>query len=344
MHESLQKKIGLVMIGRNEGARLARCLISGRSIPKRVYVDSGSTDGSVELALKEGVVVKQLPIPPEFTAARARNAGLEELLATDTDLEFVQMIDGDCELHPGWIDRGVSTLAADSSLAAVFGRRRERYPEKSIYNALCDDEWNDSIGESPACGGDVLFRVQALREVGIYNPVMIAGEDPELAMRLRKKGWKFRCIDAEMTLHDAAILRFGQWWNRARRSGHAYGELAFLHPDVRNPDWRYSVRSIFFWGGVMPLLILGTMVLEFTLRGRWWAATALLLIVWPLRMVQLMRRQRRRSLSAKVAWASGVLLMVGKLPQFLGLMTYYFNRFLGRTARLIEYKGPENPL
>src|ERR1700732_2176195 len=110
---SMCGKLGLVVIGRNEGERLARCLASVRVISKRVYVDSGSTDGSVALAQKEGVKVVELPVPPHFTAARARNTGLAHLLTDDPDLEFVQMVDGDCELQPGWIE------------GALGGRRAE---------------------------------------------------------------------------------------------------------------------------------------------------------------------------------------------------------------------------
>lgn len=332
-------KLGLVVIGRNEGERLARCLLSVRAIPNRVYVDSGSTDDSVALARGERVTVVELPIPPNFTAARARNAGLAQLLADDPDLEFVQMVDGDCEVQPGWIVAALAALRADPGLALVFGRRRERYPERSVYNALCDDEWNAPFGESPGCGGDALFRVAALRMVDFYNPAMIAGEDTELSMRLRKRGWRLRRIDAEMTLHDAAITRFSQWWSRARRSGHAYGEMAFLHPDARDPNWPRSVRGIFIWGGVMSSMLLFAILLALTANPRWWIAVALLFLPWPLRMSQLGRRQRRRGLSAKVARASGILLMVGKLPQFLGLIGYHFDRLSGRKSRLIEYKG-----
>ena len=204
----LFESVGLVAIGRNEGERLARCLASVRSVPRRVYVDSGSSDGSVALALKEGVQVVELPVPPNFTAARARNAGLERLLSDNPDLEFVQMVDGDCEVQPEWVRTACNVLRASPELALVFGRRRERYPERSIFNALCDDEWNTPLGESPGCGGDALFRISALQQVKFYNPGMIAGEEPELCMRLRKNGWKLRCIDAEMTLHDAALTRF----------------------------------------------------------------------------------------------------------------------------------------
>jgi glycosyltransferase involved in cell wall biosynthesis len=171
------EKVGLVVIGRNEGERLARCLKSVRAVANRVYVDSGSTDGSLALARHEGVALVELAVPPQFTAARARNSGLGRLLADDPDLEFVQMVDGDCEVQPGWIAAALAALRAEPDLALVFGRRRERYPERSIYNALCDDEWNAPVGESPGCGGDALFRVAALRQVDFYNPAMIAGED-----------------------------------------------------------------------------------------------------------------------------------------------------------------------
>jgi glycosyltransferase involved in cell wall biosynthesis len=333
--------LGLVVIGRNEGERLVRCLRSVRAVSNRVYVDSGSTDGSVALARSEGVSVVELPVPPHFTAARARNAGLDQLLAANPNLEFVQMVDGDCEVQPGWLEAASAALLAESDLALVFGRRRERYPERSIYNALCDDEWNAPIGESTGCGGDALFRVSALRQVGFYNPAMIAGEDTELSMRLRKRGWRLRRLDVEMTLHDAAITRFAQWWSRTRRSGHAYGEMAYLHPDARDPNWPRMVRRIIFWGAAMPMLLLISIFLSLIANPRWWIVTIPVLLIWPIRMAQLSQRQLRRGLGSKVARASGILLIVGKIPQFLGLAAYHRNRVTGRKSLLIEYKGPE---
>jgi GT2 family glycosyltransferase len=282
-------------------------------------------------------------VPPHFTAARARNAGLSQLLAGNPDLEFVQMVDGDCEVQPGWIESALVALRAEPDLALVFGRRRERYPERSIYNALCDDEWNVPVGEAAGCGGDALFRVAALRQVDFYNPAMIAGEDSELSMRLRKHGWRLYRIDAEMTLHDAAMTRFRQWWSRTRRSGHGYAEMALLHPDARDPNWPRSVRSILIWGGSLPVMLMISILLALGVHARWWIAVALVFLPWPLRMAQLARRQRRRGLPAEVARASGILLMLGKLPQLLGLIGYYRDRLSGRASRLIEYKRAESP-
>jgi len=334
-------KLGLVVIGRNEGERLARCLASVRSIANRVYVDSGSTDGSIRLAKHEGVTVVELAVPPPFTAARARNAGLAALLAGAPDLEFVQMIDGDCEMRPDWIPAAAAALRAEGDLAAVFGRTRERHPERSIYNALCDDEWNIPVGVAVGCGGIAMFRVSALRQVGSFIPSMIAGEDTELAMRLRKAGWRLRRLDAEMALHDANITRFSQWWGRARRSGHAYGEMAFLHPDARDPNWPGTVRSIVAWGAILPAVLLAACVLAIELRGLWWLAALAVAAAWPLNTLRLAFRQIRR-LGPKIASASGLFLMLGKFPQLLGLVSYHRNRMSGRVSQLIEYKGVES--
>src|SRR6202042_909205 len=99
------------------------------------------------------------------------------------------------------------------------------FRSRSIYNALCDDEWDVPIGVAAGCGGDALFRVAALIQVDFYNPTRIAGEDSQLSMCLPQRGWRLRGFDAEVTLHDGGITRFGQWWGRTRRSGHGYGEM-----------------------------------------------------------------------------------------------------------------------
>jgi GT2 family glycosyltransferase len=332
--------LGLVVIGRNEGERLVRCLASVRSTAKRVYVDSGSTDGSVERAECEGVSVVRLEIPPNFTAARARNAGLLRLLEESPSLEFVQMVDGDCEIHQDWIPAGLAALRAAPDLAAVYGRLRERFPERSVYNAVCDDDWNVPIGEAPIVGGVALFRISALRQVGFYDSAMIAGEEPDLAMRMRKCGWKLRRIDSEMGYHDVDITRFAQWWKRTRRTGHAYAELAYRHPDARNPNWPRTIRSIMAWGGVMPVLLAGAVTMALFDGTRGWLFAGLLLMIWPLRILQIALRKLRAGMSMKLAGASGALLMIGKIPQLIGFAEFHQNRMLGRPSQLIEHKDP----
>ena len=107
-------RVGVVAIGRNEGARLVRCLDSVCDGQRPVvYVDSGSTDGSVAAAEARGALVVALDMAQPFSAARARNAGWRTLLAAHPNLDAVQFVDGDCEVVAGWLDAGAAVPAAD---------------------------------------------------------------------------------------------------------------------------------------------------------------------------------------------------------------------------------------
>jgi glycosyltransferase involved in cell wall biosynthesis len=218
--------LAVVAIGRNEGERLVRCLQSLRGRAGLVvYVDSGSTDGSLQVARSSGAEVVGLDMSSPFTAARARNAGLARALERRPDLEYVQFVDGDCEVVPGWLEAACSFLVEHPRAAVATGLRRERYPERSVYNLLCDLDWNPhAAGIVKSCGGDAMMRVAALEAVGRYRPDLVAGEEPELCVRLRAAGWEIHALGVPMTLHDAAMTRFAQWWMRTLRTGYAYAQ------------------------------------------------------------------------------------------------------------------------
>jgi GT2 family glycosyltransferase len=324
--------LGVVAIGRNEGERLRRCLTAVPAAVPRVYVDSGSTDDSVALAQSLGASVIQLDLSEPFTAARARNAGFAKLLADHPGLPLVQFVDGDCEMVAGWLDAAQGSLQQHPEVAVVCGRRRERFPQASIYNALCDAEWNTPVGETEACGGDALFRVRAFEQVGRYNPALIAGEEPELCVRLRQAGWKILRLDQEMTWHDAAMTRWSQWWKRARRAGHAYAQGAALHG--RSPQ-RHNVRpvlSILLWAWLIPLA-----AVVFAAFTQGWGA--LLLLVYPAQVWRIARRQRREGMSVAMAWVFAFFIVLGKFAQLIGMMEFVGNALRGKRSQIIEYKS-----
>lgn len=335
----MQIGVGVVVIGRNEGQRLRACLSSLREFTARVYVDSGSIDGSCALAHDLGFAVVSLVIPPGFTAARARNAGIEHLLANHPDLTFIQTIDGDCELRTGWLEAARADLEADSRRAAAFGRRRERHPHANAYHATCDDEWNVALGEVSSCGGDALFRIAALREVGGYNPGLIAGEEPDLCLRLRQRGWRIWSNGREMTYHDVAIGRMSQWWRRSRRTGFAFAELVNLHQVDADPGWRRLLHSALGWSSVALAALLTASV---ALASHSSPAAGGALLLTTLLVVQLIRlalRQRRRteSLGASLQWAW--LIMIAKAAQATGWAQYQFQNVTHARAPIIEYKS-----
>ena len=319
-----REPVAAVVIGRNEGARLLRCLASLRpTVGRMVYVDSGSTDGSVAAAQAAGAEVVQLDADRPFTAARARNAGVERLIATGDPPALVQFVDGDCEVVPGWIETACAFLADHPRVGVVCGRRRERFPEATLWNRLIDAEWDTPVGEVRACGGDALMRLDAFEAAGSFDPTLIAGEEPELCVRIRRAGWRVWRIDAEMTLHDAAMTRFGQWWKRAHRAGHAYAEGAALHGRAPERHKVAELRRALLWGLALPLVtILGAIFVT-----PW---TLLLLLAWPLQVLRL----RRHGLP----WHRALFLTLAKLPEARGAEEYAWARLRGRRRGLIEYK------
>lgn len=349
--------VGVVAIGRNEGERLRLCLESvvGKAAAV-VYVDSGSTDGSVELAESLGVEVVALDLSIPFTAARARNEGFARLQQILPAVEYVQMIDGDCEVVDGWLGTATKALAANEKLAVVCGRRRERFPDATIYNRLTDMEWDTPNGIAKSCGGDALFRAAALREVGGYNPAVIAGEEPEMCVRLRQAGCLIERLDAEMTLHDAAMTKFSQWWKRNVRAGHAYAQGAAMHGKTDGHNVK-QVRSIWIWGIALPLVMavffLGVMGVMsaviflrldeslFVLGMRINMISSFLWLAHPLLALKVWRYRLDRGDSVKDSAIYAFFTVLGKFPNAIGILTYWKNHTTGREAKIIEYKSTE---
>ncbi|WP_118857251.1 glycosyltransferase family 2 protein [Sphingomonas mesophila] len=300
-----ETRIGAVVIGRNEGERLETCLrsvIHGADLV--VYVDSGSSDGSVELARGLGVDVVELDTAGPFTAARGRNAGFKRIIDLAPATRHVQFIDGDCELREGWMAAASAFLAEQPDVAVACGRLRERYPEASPYNRLCDMEWDTPVGEIEACGGIAMMRADAFATSTGFAEDLIAGEEPDLCFRLRQAGWRIIRLDTEMALHDAAMHRIGQWWQRARRSGYADLE-AYRRRGSQVPRLRRKVWSNLLWA----------------LPPAW--------LLWPLLWIRVSRK--RGALYA-------THIVVGKLPNFLGQASFLMHRLRGSRPALIEHK------
>ncbi len=327
--EARARRVGVVVIGRNEGDRLGRCLASlSASLPRVVYVDSKSTDGSPARAAAMGADVLALDLATPFTAARARNEGAARLFAHWPETELVQFVDGDCVVDSGWIDAAVRFLDANSEVVVVCGRRREREPDRSVYNRLCDIEWDTPVGEAKACGGDALMRRAAFVAVGGFRPELIAGEEPELCVRLRANGGRIWRLGHEMTLHDAAMTRFGQWWKRSMRAGHAFAEGALLHGAASERHWVREQRSALVWGLWLPIGLL--LILPVLGPG-----AAIGWLVYPLQVVRLFLRTPG---PVDQRWARAFFLVLGKFAEAFGMVQFRARLLTGARGGLIEYK------
>jgi GT2 family glycosyltransferase len=321
--------VAAVVIGRNEGQRLIRCLKSVQSeVELLVYTDSGSTDGSVQVAEQHGAHVVRLDQLRPFTAARARNEGFAAVKVLRPEIAFVQFIDGDCELVSGWLDVATRFMKRQANVGAACGRRRERFPETSVYNWLCDREWDGPVGEVRAFGGDVLVRAVAFEAVGGYREDVIAAEDDELAVRLRAAGWRIWRLRSEMTLHDASMTHFSQWWRRSLRCGYAYAQGAHLHGAAPERHFVWESRRARLWG---LWLSIGCIALSLAFFP--WGLLAWL--IYPLQVV----RQTMRNIGTLGERSTLAFFQVmARFPESLGQIKFAWDWLLRRRAWLIEYK------
>jgi len=341
-HESTSRRranaapsaLSIVVIGRNEGQRLASCLesikqVQGISVKELIYVDSASTDGSPELAYRHGATV--IVVQPERpTAALGRNAGWRRASS-----DLILFLDGDTVLHPEFALAACQALAQDDSIAAVWGHRRETHPQASVYNRILDLDWIYPPGATEFCGGDVMMRRTVLVETGGFDETLIAGEEPELCRRIRACGYRILHIDRPMTGHDLQIMHWSQYWKRATRAGHAYAEVSERFRNSDDPFWTSEHRRNMIRGscwlvsmvvaisasmrfGIFPIALWLTLLLLLSVRSAWKA------------------RWKKASF--------GVLLLYGfhshlqQVPIFVGQLQYELNKRRKRVRRLIEYK------
>ena len=328
--------IAAVIIGRNEGERLRACLSSvllmnyPRDLVEVIYVDSSSTDQSVELARSMGV--KTIVLDGPTTAALGRNAGW-----TQTEAPFLLFLDGDTLLDPDFVLKSAGYFA-DPQIAGVYGNRRETRTADSIYNALFDLDWNASSGNSWSLffGGDALVRRETLAAVGGYNNLLIAGEEPDLCRRMRGLGNRILHIDVPMTLHDLAMYSLTQYWRRSIRTGYAYAEISSIYARTSDPLWSAESRSNiirgFFWLGA-PIVALGTSLLLSS------AAPLLLFLFAALALLaRTAVKASRKTRSPGLLLAYSLHSHLQQIPILLGQLRFHRKQRSGQSSAIIEYK------
>lgn len=323
-----------VVIGRNEGKHLAASLESVRAagLPV-VYVDSGSVDGSSDLARGAGVPTLELDPARQFSAARARNEGLKDATGRWPDAPYVLFLDADCALDPGFPAAATAMFEQYSDCAIVTGHLTERSPDASVYNRLCALEWRSPAGKIEnfaALGGIMAARISSVQAVGGFNDQVIAGEDSELGVRLALSGRSVFKIDQPMATHDARMMRFSEWWKRSVRAGHSFAQRFALNGRSRLRDCRRELISAILWGFVIPFAVL---VLLWQTRG--WSL--LLLGAYGLLAWRVYRYYVGTGASPPDAAMATRFMIYSKFANFFGVLTFCLNWLRG-SFRIIEYK------
>lgn len=327
--------VSIVVIGKNEGERLVRCLNSVREADwgdlrhELIYVDSQSSDASVATAQTLGARALVLDDAAPC-AAKARNLGWQQASG-----QYILFLDGDTVLHPQFVQRALQCLSAAPQVCAAWGHRRESRPEQSLYTRVLDLDWVYPTGQTLYFGGDVLVRRQTLQDVGGFDPSLKAGEEPELCARLRSAGWRIEHIDAPMTTHDLAISHWRPYWLRAWRSGIAYAEVAERMRMRGDILWQHEAARDFRHGllyTASPLLLIAA----------WWVSPLLTGLMVLAAAALIARTARRCAWKAPgqplLQWQYAVHAHLQKVPAFFGQLKWRQAQRAQRDIGLVDYK------
>lgn len=205
MRSSGSVSLSVVLIARNQERTIGLLIESvlretaDLCVREMILVDSASSDRTVEIALEYPIAVLGLPDRAWLCPAAGRYAGFASTTGSN-----VLFLDGDMELCERWLSSALDALSKAPFLAAVAGRviDAERgiaeLPTDPLRPQMFEGE---AAWEVPHSAGAAVYRRAALEEVGCFNPYLRSDEEPELALRLRDRGFKILALDQPSVVH-----------------------------------------------------------------------------------------------------------------------------------------------
>lgn len=192
--------ISVVVIGKNEGMRLAYCLECVHQSLRHlsyelIYVDSRSTDGSLTLAKEHGAACYLLD-------EEATTAGLGRLVGTQIAKgEYLLFLDGDMLLQPGFVQQAMMVMASGNYDGAC-GIREDRYMKNGKVVSVCENYFGcTQLRIAPEFGGALFIKAEALARSGGWSGNTIACEEAELHARLLAHGCRIVELPILMFIH-----------------------------------------------------------------------------------------------------------------------------------------------
>lgn len=196
--------ISVIVIGRNEGERLAACLDSAHTalrslLHELIYVDSRSTDDSLQIAAAHGARCFLLE-ETDTTAGLGRYVGTQEARG-----EYLLFLDGDMQLQPGFVERAMTAMAS-RGYDGVCGIREDVYMQGGRIVSRCENYFGCTRERiAPEFGGAIFLRADALARCGGWSPDTIACEEAELHARLLSADCRVGELPVPMIVHTDAV-------------------------------------------------------------------------------------------------------------------------------------------
>jgi GT2 family glycosyltransferase len=214
-------KISIIIKTLNEEGNVSRAIESSlqaaASLGGEVIVaDSGSTDRTVELAMRYPILVVQLSDPKQRCCGIAPQLGFQHSKG-----KYIYILDGDMELDTNFLKEAIAVLQSDPSIGGVGGIVREM----RFDNLEFENRARHFLRRQVKHGSDVdcltgggLYRRAAIEDVSYISDRNLHGfEEYDLGARLRVKGWRLVRLESHAVDHYSYQLgTYRLLWYRLR--------------------------------------------------------------------------------------------------------------------------------
>jgi hypothetical protein len=179
-----------------------------------IFVDNGSTDGSVDF-VRENFVKSEIRI-----IKNKNNMGFSEGFNTGIKAskgKYVALLSNDMIVDPNWL-KPVIELMESNQQVGLAGFKFLSYGNNNIIDCIGHylylggrvkavgqheidrGQYNTNIDDFDFIGGAMVIRRKTLQQVGLFDPdFKVYSEDVDLCFRIRKGGYK------TLYVHDAVI-------------------------------------------------------------------------------------------------------------------------------------------
>ncbi|MBK8101485.1 MAG: glycosyltransferase family 2 protein [Planctomycetes bacterium] len=212
-----------------------------------VVDNASANDEAGRLAARYGARIRLHRHAGNLGFAEGHNVVLRELLAAEPAPDYIALLNNDAVARADWVEQLVAVADRDPSIGAcaslmcfadrpevvenagiVMLRSGEAIPRGRGRAAGAFTVEQDVLG---ACGGAVLYRAAALRQIGLFRGEFFLNfEDVDLSLRLIATGWRCRFA-------PRAIVRHG-----LNRSIAKVRDEAFAIRSIRNMDFAWLIN------------------------------------------------------------------------------------------------------
>jgi len=293
--------LSVVVIGKNEAKNLQQLFDSlpAGSDLERLYIDSGSTDGSADIALQAGANVFILDAYSVFAPGTGRYVGTLEAKG-----RWILYLDGDMVLDKQFA-KFIELLRQKEaeippSTVGFFGHTVNRFIDiKGNTTGYLDNVVFAKSEAAPVeCwgkaaryhGGAVLYRREEVLRAGNWNPALNQLEEIDLLSRITAKGKAVRALDLPMVEHvtfrlsiqDRVMINFMPAWKgkklygagqvvaaRIREGGLLFFIKSYPYPFVVIAGLAVTPLLYLVWAP-LPLLVNGIIAAWIGIIKRWY--------------------------------------------------------------------------